>query len=72
MARLSSTGMDEGTRFGYVAAPRMRGTSASGGRRLPGDKVIIDVLYDLTGTTTDLDITGDAIGRIKPLPGDPE
>lgn len=36
------------------------------------DKMIIDVFDDLTGNATDLDITGDAIKRIKSLLGKPE
>jgi hypothetical protein len=66
---LIMTGMDEDARFFYVAAAPDAREICVRWAALTRDKVIIDVLYDLTGTTTDLDITGDAIGRIKSLLG---
>jgi hypothetical protein len=66
------TGQDEDTRFFYVsAAPEARDICARWAA-LARDKVITDVLDDLTGNTTDLDITGDAIRRIKSLLGGPK
>jgi len=66
------TGMDEDTRFFYVkAAPDARDICARWAA-LTRDKVIIDVFDDLTGNSTDLEITPDAIKRIKSLLGKPE
>lgn len=63
------TGEDEDTRFFYVsAAPDARDICARWAA-LTRDKVIIDIVDDLTGISTDLNITGDAITRIQALLG---
>jgi len=66
------TGEDEETRFFYVAAAPDARDICVRWAALVRDKVITDVLDDLTGNDTQLDITGDAIRRIKSLLGKPE
>lgn len=66
------TGVDEDTRYFYVAAAPDARDICARWAGLTRDKVITDVLDDLTGNATDLEITGDAIRRIKSLLGKPE
>ena len=58
--------------FFYVAAAPDARDICARWAGLARDKVIIDVFDDLTGNRTDLEITGDAIRRIKSLLGNPE
>lgn len=66
------TGQDEDTRSFYVAAAPDARDICARWAALARDKVIIYVFDDLTGNRTDLEITGDAIKRIKSLLGKPE
>jgi hypothetical protein len=66
------TGVDEDTRRFYVAAAPDARDICARWATLARDKVITDIFDDLTGNRTDLDITGDAIRRIKSLLGNPE
>jgi hypothetical protein len=66
------TGEDEATRFFYVAAAPDARDICARWATLARDKAITDAFDDLTGDATDLDITGDAIKRIKSLLGKPE
>ena len=61
------TGLDEDTRFFYVAAAPDARDICARWAALARDKVITDVFDDLIGNATHLDITGDAIKRIKSL-----
>lgn len=63
------TGVDEDTRYFYIAAAPDARDICARWAALARDKVITDAFDDLTGNATDLDITGDAIRRIKSLLG---
>ena len=66
------TGEDEETRCFYVAAAPDARDICVRWAALARDKVITDALDDLTSNDTQLDITGDAIRRIKSLLGNPK
>lgn len=59
------TGVDEDTRFFYVAAAPDARDICARWAALARDKTINDVFDDLTGNETDLEITKDAIRTIK-------
>jgi hypothetical protein len=66
------TGEHEDTRFFYVAAAPDARDICARWAALARDKVITDVFDDLTGNHTDLNITEDAIRRIRLLLGNLE